>query len=297
MHYTGNIYRPPFEASSLLLQVTVGCSHNRCAFCTMYRDVPFRAEPMAQIEADLEEAAALYPDTERVFLENGDPFVLSAGKLQEIARAIHRRLPRVQTISMYASIHNIRSKTDGELKALRELGINELNIGIESGLDEALEAMGKGYTGEEAARQLLRLKEAGMDFGANIIFGCAGRERRLENAIKTAELLNKTEPYLIFTGTVHADPGCPLYEQMASGAFRENTLEEYLQEEEAFLRHLRLEDCFLFGLHPSNAARIRGWLSRDKEAMLRCLSRLKAQLPRETLTTVPRRLGEGAIIL
>ena len=111
MHYTGNIYRPPFEARSLLLQVTTGCSHNRCSFCTMYRDTPFHMEPMEQIEQDLEEASLFYPNTRRVFLENGDPFVLPADRLAEIARLIHEKLPEVETIAMYASIKNIRGKS------------------------------------------------------------------------------------------------------------------------------------------------------------------------------------------
>lgn len=296
MNYTGNIYRPPFEASSLLLQVTVGCSHNRCAFCTMYRDVPFRVEPLEQIAADLDEARQYYPNTKRVFLENGDPFVLSADRLKAIAELIHRKLPKVETIAMYASIHNIKTKTDAELRELRAQGINELNIGVESGLDEALTAMQKGYTGEEAVTQLLRLKFAGIDYGANIIFGCAGRERRLENAIKTAELINKTKPYLIFTGTIHADAGCPLYDQMKSGEFQENTIGEYLEEEEAFLKHLNMDDCFYFGLHPSNIIRVQGWLNRDKDKILSAIEQKRNQLSSVKLSSKPVRLGEGAVV-
>ena len=141
MNYTGNIYRPPFESNSLLLQVTVGCSHNRCAFCTMYRDVPFQVEPLDQISADLDEAQRYWPNVTRVFLENGDPFVLSADRLKAIAELIHQELPKVDTIAMYASIQNIKSKTDAELSELRSIGINGLNIGVESGLDVALKRM------------------------------------------------------------------------------------------------------------------------------------------------------------
>ena len=154
MKYTGNIYRPPFEARSLLLQVTVGCSHNKCAFCTMYRDVPFSVEPLSQIEADLKEASRYAPQVTRVFLENGDPFVLSADKLCAIAERIYRYLPKVKTIAMYASILNIKTKTDAELLRLRKLGINELNIGVESGLDTALIRMNKGYSRDQAIYEL-----------------------------------------------------------------------------------------------------------------------------------------------
>ena len=251
MHYTGPVYRPPFEAKSLLLEVTAGCSHNSCAFCTMYRDVPFSVSPLEQVEADLCEAAKRVPYTTRVFLENGDPFVLSTDKLLKIAELIHKHLPRVETIAMYASVNNIKSKKQKELELLRAAGINELNIGVESGLDEALLRLNKGYTADEAVREFLRLKEAGMDYGANIILGAGGSGQYLENAQETAGLLNAMQPYLIFTGTIHADPGCPLYDDLASGRFTENTTEQYFAEEETLLELLTVQDCLYLGfIHP-----------------------------------------------
>ena len=294
MHYSDMVFRPPFEANSLLLQVTQGCSHNRCAFCTMYRDVPFRTEPMEQIEADLKEAQARWPFVERVFLENGDPFALSADRLTQIAERIHTYLPNVQTIAMYASIQNFRGKSDAELRRLRALGFNELNIGVESGLDVALTNMNKGYTAEEAFYELGRLKGAGMDYGANIIFGCAGGAHWAENAEATARLLNETEPYLIFTGTIHTDPGCPLFEQMRTGAFQEPTFGQLLDEEEALVRQLTLDHCLYFGLHPSNVLPMQGILQRDKLEMLNALSQRRTALAKH-LDEVPKRGGEGAI--
>ena len=296
MNYTGNIYRPPFEGRSLLLQVTVGCSHNKCAFCTMYRDVPFRVEPMEQIEEDLKEVSPHAKYIKRVFLENGDPFVLSADRLAKIAEMIHKYLPNVDTIAMYASIMNIKSKTDAELKQLRALGINELNIGLESGLDDALQQMNKGYTAKEAEYELLRLKAADMDYGANVIFGAAGPDLRIENAVKTAEILNHTEPYLIFTGTIHADPGCVLFERLKSGTFKENTVAQYLEEEELFLKALNLRNCFYFGLHPSNLVGLYGDVAKQKKEMLAQLQHFRMKLPEKQLHTIPRRGGEGAIL-
>ena len=296
MHYTGNIYRPPFEGRSLLLQVTVGCSHNQCAFCTMYREVPFRVEPLEQIEEDLREASPYARHIRRVFLENGDPFVLSADRLARIADMIHKYLPNVETIAMYASIQNIRGKTDKDLRMLRRLGINELNVGLESGLEEALLQMNKGYTAAEAEYELLRLKKAGIDYGANVIFGCAGAGLRVENARKTAELLNKTEPYLIFTGTIHADPGCELYDAMENGTFQENTVGEYLEEEEQFLSALDARECLYFGLHPSNVVGLYGNLMDDKQNMLRQLQHKRKELTPAQLRSIPRRGGEGMIL-
>ncbi len=295
MHYTGPTYRPPFEASSLLLQITVGCSHNKCSFCTMYRDVPFSVCPIEQVEADIDEASRLYGDATRVFLENGDAFVLSADRLAKVAESIHAKLPKVETITMYASILNIRSKTDEDLRRLRQLGINELNIGVESGLDEALAMMNKTYTAGEASDELLQLKAAGFDYGLNVILGGAGPKLRLENAGATAELLNATQPFLIFTSTVHADPGCPLYEDMRSGSFTEPTFGEYLEEEEALLDQLTLEDTYFFGAHPSNVLPMRGILPRDKEAMLNAIQETRLRMGSK-LDERPIRAGEGGII-
>ena len=295
MHYTGTIYRPPFEARSLLLQVTTGCSHNKCSFCTMYRDEPFRVEPLDQIEEDLAEARQYVTNVTRVFLENGDPFALSADRLEQIAVMIHAYLPRVETIAMYASIKNVIGKSDEELRRLRNLGINELNIGVESGLDEALSYMNKGYTAAQAKYELNRMKSAGIDFGANIILGCAGPERRHENASATAALLNETKPYLIFTGTIHSDPGCPLYEDMQSGRFVESTFGEYLDEEEELLERLDLTDCYLFGLHPSNIVTMHGNLPEDKAAMLELIRKRREELANR-LDERPVRYGEGAVL-
>lgn len=295
MHYTGTIYRPPFEARSLLLQVTTGCSHNRCSFCTMYRDEPFRVEPLEQIEEDLAEARQYVPNVTRVFLENGDPFALSADRLEQIAVMIHAYLPRVETIAMYASIKNVIGKSDEELRRLRNLGINELNIGVESGLDEALVYMNKGYTSDQAKHELNRLKEAGIDYGANIILGCAGPERRHENAAATAALLNETKPYLIFTGTIHSDPGCPLYEDIQNGRFVESTIGEYLDEEEELLKLLELTDCYLFGLHPSNIVTMHGNLPEDKAVMLDLIRKRREELANR-LDERPVRYGEGAVL-
>ena len=295
MKYTGITYRPPFEADSLLLQVTQGCSHNKCSFCTMYRDVPFRTEGMEQIEKDLREASLFMPHARRVFLVNGDAFVLSARELGAIAETIHAHLPHVDTIAMYASVRNIQGKTDAELEQLRKLGINDLNIGLESGLDPVLSHMNKGYSAAQALRELQRLDRAGMRYGVNIILGAAGAKNYRQNAEATAALLNQTKASLIFTGTVHADPGCPLYDEMQSGAFEESTFEAYLLEEELLIEQLTVEGCLFFGLHPSNVVPLRGYLCRDKEKMLREIQNARMQLG-PLLHTRPIRCEEGAII-
>ena len=294
MKYTGLTYRPPFEANSLLLQVTRGCSHNSCAFCTMYRDTPFGEETPEQIERDIDEASQMELNTRRVFLVNGDAFTLPAHKLARVAEMIGEKLPQIRTISMYASIRNIQEKTDGELRMLRELGVNELNIGVESGMDSVLEYMNKGYSVADAKAELSRLKEAGYDYALNIIFGAAGSGAQVEHARKTAQLVNDAQPFLIFTGTVHTDPGCPLYDAVQEGSFVENTIGEYLDEEEQFVADLKLERCFFFGLHPSNVIQMQGRLPDDKEEMLQAIRKTRKDMAR-ILDKRPIRAGEGAI--
>ena len=295
MSMTGVVYRPPYEANSLLLQVTLGCSHNKCTFCYMYPDVKFTVCPMEQVEADIDEAVQYCPDVERVFLEHGDAFVLSADRLMQIADAIHRKLPKVETIAMYASIQNIKHKTDAELRRLRDAGINGLDIGVESGLDAALRYMNKGHTAKEAEEQLLRLTKAGIDYSFNAILGCGGSDLWKENAEATAALINAVQPHLLFIGTLHAQPGCKLYGDMKSGVFKECTCGQLLDEQEQLIRCLDLKDTYYFGSHPSNLVPMQGRLPKRKQDMIEAVQEMREQL-RHHLDEFPVRGGEGSIL-
>ena len=295
MNMSGTVYRPPYEANSLLLQVTLGCSHNKCTFCYMYPDVQFRVCPMEQVETDLEEASLYCPDVDRVFLEHGDAFVLSADRLLQIADLIHAKLPRVQTIAMYASIQNIQHKTDAQLRQLHEAGIGGLDIGVESGLDTALEYMNKGHTAKEAQEQLMRLSNAGIDYSFNAILGCGGADLWKENAEATAALINAVQPHLLFIGTLHAQPGCRLYEDMKAGIFKECSIGQLLDEQEHLISRLELQDTIYFGSHPSNILPMQGILPMHKQEMLEAVQKKREQL-RQHLDEYPVRGGEGSIL-
>jgi len=298
MKYTEPVFRPPFEADSLLLQVTVGCSYNKCSFCTMYRKVGFHAESLAQIEKDLREAREAIPHVERIFLLNADPFALSANKLKAIGRKIDEILPEVKTIAMYASILNIINKTDEELKELRALKFNDFNIGVESGLPGMMEHFNKGYDLETAKTQLARLKKAGIDFSLNIIIGGAGTERHLENAGANAALVNETKPNLIFIANLHVDPGSELFDEMQRGEFVENTLGQNLEEEMKLLEHLAVEDCLFYGMHTSNVVPVQGMLPQAKEAMLERLKNASAAMDGRMLNSRSLKKGpEGNLII
>lgn len=298
MHYNGPTFRPPYEANSLILQVTTGCSHNACTFCSMYQGVPFATSPMEEILEDLHEVASMHfaPFIKRVFLANGDAFCLSADRLAEIARAIHEILPQVESIGGYARIQNIASKTDAELAHLAELGYADLNIGLESGLDDVLAYMNKGYTVAEAQAEMARLHKAGLTFNLNIINAAAGPERIAEHAAANARAVNEARPTLIFVSPLHVDPGAPLEEKVASGEFRECTLGQYIEEEIAFLEGLELEDCVFFGLHVSNPVPVQGVLPYDKQAMLTRLREGMARIPADKLNETPSKGAEGRLL-
>lgn len=297
MHYTGLTYRPPYEANSLILQVTSGCSWCRCTFCSMYRDVPFSVSPIEEIEADLAEAARYAPWARRVFLANGDAFALPAAHLEEIARLIHFHLPNVQTIGGYASINNVRTKTDAQLERLAAMGYADFNIGLESGMDDVLAFLNKGYTATEARLQLKRLHNAGMPFNLNIINAAAGPKRIEEHARANAEIVNEVQPTLVFVSPLHVDEGTPLVDEVAAGRFEECTLGEYLLEELEFLRGLELEDCVFFGLHVSNPVPVAGRLPEDKQKLIDALEQGLAAIPDWQLASHPPKGAEGRLAL
>ena len=295
MHYDGMTFRPPYEAYSLLLQVTRGCSHNACTFCSMYRTERFSVSPAEEIVEDLVEAARDYTYAKRVFLVNGDAFCLSAEELVTIADMIHEALPYVESIGCYARIPNIASKTDDELALLASKGYADINIGVESALDDVLTFMNKGYDVATAREQLARLHKAGLPFNVNIINAAAGPGRIAEHAAANAALVNEAKPTLIFVSPLHVDPGTPLASLLAEGEFEECTLGQYLEEEIAFLEDLTLDGCVFFGLHVSNPVPVSGLLIRDKAAMLSRLREGMARIPQGQLDSHPTKGAEGRL--
>ena len=292
MKYTGPIFRPPPEANTLLLQVTVGCSHNNCSFCTMYRETPFAIEDMAQIEQDLQEARQNHAQLQRIFLVNGDPFVLPAGKLKEIAGKIIEYFPEMETISMYASIRNIRHKSDAELAELRALRINDLWVGVESGSEAVLRHLNKGFSVDSAREQLGRLHDAGIRHNGIYMLGVAGRGGGIGHAAETAKLINETKPQLVGVTSLGIFDTSPLAAEVANGTFIQATEGEILEEERALIAALEVDDLFFFGDHPLNAVPISGVIPEDRQQMLEALdfiidhtdpSILASTAPRHTL--------------
>lgn len=289
MHFTGEVYRHPMEARTPLLEVTSGCSHNKCSFCTMYRKTPFSVSPVTHIEEDLKELNAESENISRIYLVNADPFVLSTEKLVEIGTLIQQYLPKVETITGYASMKNIKKKSLEEWKKLRDLGYNDLHIGIESAFDPALSMMNKGFTNKDAYEQLDKLEKANIRYDALLMLGVAGRNHGKSNTEATVQLLSRFKPYMISIMPTSVTPGSELEEICDRGDYVELTELEMLQEEIRFLQALDVEDdCFFFGSHNFNLVPVSGEM-RDKNRMISILEQAIATYPDNILNqTKPR---------
>lgn len=265
MHYTGQVYRHPVEAQTPLLEITAGCSHNKCAFCTMYRETPFKVSPLAHIIEDLEELKAQNPNITRIFLVNGEPFILSTEKLVKIGELINEYFPKIETITCYASIKSLKNKTVDDLKKLKELGFNELHVGLESAYDKVLSQMNKGFNAYEAEENIKKLLEAGMKWDALLMLGVAGKYEGIKHIEQTAEFINKYPPYMISIMTTSVAENTPLEVLRDNNEFIECTEREKIEEEKLLINLVNVKDCFFFGGHYYNLIPFNGPLSQKKE--------------------------------
>lgn len=266
MHYTGPIFRPPYEAYTPLLQITVGCSHNKCKFCSMYKDVQFKVSPMEEIEADLAELREANPNTERIYLLNADPFVLNFEKLKLIILKIKEYLPKCESISMFARISNIKDKTIDQLKELRSLGITDLYTGPESGDDETLLMVNKNQTAADIVEQCKKLEEAGIKYVVSFLNGLAGSKRSKEHAIESARIYNQLKPTYTGSGGLTLFPETDLYKAAKLGKFDDLTELERLIELKTFLEHLDTDTYILS--HHTSTVYIEGKFPENKQEML-----------------------------
>jgi radical SAM superfamily enzyme YgiQ (UPF0313 family) len=266
MHYTGTIYRPPYEANTPLLQVTVGCSHNKCKFCSMYKGVQFKVSPMEEIEADLVELREANPNIERIYLLNADAFVLSFEKLKPIILKIKEYLPKCESISMFSRISNIKNKTIDQLKELRNLGVTDLYTGPESGDDETLLMVNKNQTSSDIVEQCKKLEAAGIKYVVSYLNGLAGSKRGKIHAIETAKTYNQLKPTYTGTGSLTLFPETDLYTEAKMGNFDDSTELERIIELKTFLEHLDT-DTYILSHHTSTVS-IEGKFPENKQKML-----------------------------
>lgn len=289
MHYTGTIWRPPYEASSLLLEVTAGCTHHKCKFCTLYDDLPFtfRMSTLEDIEADLMEAKekfSLWKDykIQRTFLTGGNPFVLNYKRLMTIAALIKKYFPGNRTIGCFARITDISLKTDLELKGLRQAGYDGLTIGIETGDNEALKFMNKGYVSSDILKQCKRLEQAGISYSFFYLTGISGKGRGEEGAKATAEVCNKLHPKLIGANMLTIYPQSELYQEIKKGNWQEEGEIEKYKELRILVEKLSISTVFA-ALGASNAVQIQGKLPEDRERLLAVLDEIIESVNEEKL--------------
>ena len=210
MRYKGKVYRPPSEAYSLIVQVTYGCSHNRCAFCDMYDDKHFAMRPMEEIREDFELARRVYRHVDRVFLADGDALMRKTDDLVQILGLVYGLFPECERVTCYASPTSLQIKSEEDLRLLREKGLKMVYMGLESGCDAVLERMNKGHTTAEIIAAGQKARRSGLQLSVTAISGLGSRELWREHAVETARAFNAMNPEYIGLLTLMVEPGTPL---------------------------------------------------------------------------------------
>lgn len=268
MHYEGNIIRPPSEANSILLQVTVGCSRNKCTFCGTYRGERFKIKPDEIIWEDIDFAAANCKRQRRVFLCDGDALIIPQHRLLSILVAIEKKLPWVTRIGLYANAKSLKMKSVEELKELRAHGLGIAYMGLETGDDVTLKAIKKGSTAAEMIEMGRKAKEAGIKLSVTVLLGIAGRNRSAVHARETGRVLSAMDPEYVGALSLMLIPGTPLCHDYESGRFEMIEPIEMLQELQIMIEHTDLTRGLFHANHASNYLPIRARMPKDKAVTL-----------------------------
>lgn len=272
MRYEGDIYRPPSEAFSLLVQVTVGCAHNDCTFCSMFKAKRFHVRELAEVLEDLRDAKQMYGAVRRIFLCDGDALCLATEKLLKILEEIRLLFPTCERVGIYACAQDILRKTPEELQLLRDAGLKIAYIGAESGSDEILKRIKKGVCAREIIEAVNKVEDAGIAASVTFISGLGGRERMEEHAIRTGEMISAMRASYVGLLTLMVEPDAPLYSDIQNGRFTVLSAEEAARETAILLRHANPQTpCVFRSNHASNYVSLRGDLPKDRDKMLQKL--------------------------
>lgn len=278
MRYEGNIFRPPSEARSYILQCTVGCSHNRCTFCAMYKDKKYRVRTLEEIKTDIKMAKQYYGDLEKVFMADGDALAMPTGDLLEIIATLYATFPSLRHLGIYAGPESILEKEISELTALKAAGLTIGYLGVETGDPQLLIDIKKGVNYEEMVEAGKKLVKSGIELSTIVLLGLAGRgERSLEHARATAKILNEMGPQYIGALTLMLVPGTPLHRRMEKGEFELPDAFEILQEMRVLVEGLTVDECEFRSNHASNYLPIKGRLQKDKGALLDLIDNIIAK--------------------
>jgi len=269
MRYEGSIYRPPSEAYSLIVQVTIGCAHNDCTFCSMFKDKQFRVRNVEEVLQDLTTARKTYKHVEKIFLADGDALVLTNEKLLVILNKIAELFPECDRVGIYGTPQDVNKKSLAELEELRDAGVGIIYIGAESGNDQVLADIKKGATRKEIIEAIKKIEESGIKSSVTFISGLAGRDNWEKHAIDSGTMISETQPSYVGLLTLMVEQMAPLYQDILSGKFKKLTPEEVVAETALLLKNVNVEKtCVFRSNHASNYVSLRGDLPMDKEKML-----------------------------
>ena len=264
------IYRPPGEWRSYLLQCTIGCSHNKCTFCAMYKEKQFRIRPLEEILEDIDMARDYYgPGVERVFLMDGDAIVMKTEQLLKILEKLYHNFPNLQKVTTYAGPKSTLAKSMTELKELRAAGLTRAYLGVESGSDVVLSAINKGCTAAQMLKAGQNLVEAGIDLWAILILGLTGQDGDWEeHVLSSAKIINDMKPRHLSAMTFAPAKGTQLGEDVLAGRFKVCTPDQILEECRLLVEHLNVDPLHFTSNHASNYLPLKGGLPEDKEKFL-----------------------------
>lgn len=269
MRYEGNIFRPPSEAGSLLIQATIGCPHNKCTFCSMYKGIRFRIRPVQEIKEDLLAAREHYgPFIESIFFPDGNTIIMKTEQLVEIFEYAHLLFPELQRITVYGSARFVNKKSLPDLIRLREAGLSRIHMGMESGDDVTLQKICKGTTAAEIITAGQKLKQAEIQTSEYYMVGIAGRARWKEHAENSAKVLSAISPDFIRLRTFAPEPGTPILEEIEAGTFQYLRPHEALREIKVLIENLHCDNSMVLSDHITNYWNINGLIPRDRDKML-----------------------------
>jgi len=278
MRYEGKVYRPWIEADSILIQTTLGCTHNKCTFCNMFRDKRFSIRNIEDIFQDIEETRRFYRHVKSFFLIDGNVLALKTDFLLKILNKITETFPECENISLYAGLNDFRRKSVEELKELAAAGLTKAYTGLESGDSEVLQKIDKGLTPQQAEEGMAKAKAAGIEVLASIIFGMGGRERSKEHIVETVRLLNILKPEELAPMALTIQPGTVLETQVKTGEFIQATPLQILEEEKYLLENMDF-DTFYWGDHGNNIVSSKGQFPELKDVFLKKVEHAMANHP------------------